>query len=144
MGRQRLEAFTDGVVAIIITIMVLDMKVPAGSDFGALRGRRPRISRLCAQLCQRGHFLEQPSPHAACDRANQWMGAVGESVLAVLAVAGAVRDPLDGRNAFCAAAHRELWRGAGAGGDRVQCCWHDRSSPATALSQNWRRRWGAM
>ena len=28
MGKQRLEAFTDGVIAIIITIMVLDMKVP--------------------------------------------------------------------------------------------------------------------
>ncbi len=36
MGKGRLEAFTDGVIAIIITIMVLDMKVPAGSDFAAL------------------------------------------------------------------------------------------------------------
>lgn len=36
MGKGRLEAFTDGVVAIIITIMVLEMKVPHGTDFGAL------------------------------------------------------------------------------------------------------------
>ncbi|HLN09691.1 MAG TPA: TMEM175 family protein, partial [Xanthobacteraceae bacterium] len=28
MGKGRLEAFTDGVIAIIITIMVLEMKVP--------------------------------------------------------------------------------------------------------------------
>jgi uncharacterized membrane protein len=32
----RLEAFTDGVIAIIITIMVLELKVPAGADFAAL------------------------------------------------------------------------------------------------------------
>jgi len=36
MGRGRLEAFTDGVVAIIITIMVLEMKVPHGTDAAAL------------------------------------------------------------------------------------------------------------
>ena len=36
MHKGRLEAFTDGVIAIIITIMVLEMKVPQGSDFAAL------------------------------------------------------------------------------------------------------------
>jgi uncharacterized membrane protein len=37
MGKTRLEAFSDGVLAIIITIMVLEMKVPHGDDLGALR-----------------------------------------------------------------------------------------------------------
>ncbi|QRX83641.1 TMEM175 family protein [Glaciimonas sp. PAMC28666] len=37
MGKGRLEAFSDGVIAIIITIMVLEMKVPHGDDFGSLR-----------------------------------------------------------------------------------------------------------
>ena len=36
MGKGRLEAFSDGVIAIIITIMVLEMKVPHGDDFRAL------------------------------------------------------------------------------------------------------------
>lgn len=36
MGKGRLEAFSDGVIAVIITIMVLEMKVPKGSDLGAL------------------------------------------------------------------------------------------------------------
>jgi uncharacterized membrane protein len=37
MDKNRLEAFSDGVVAIIITIMVLEMKVPHGSEWGALK-----------------------------------------------------------------------------------------------------------
>lgn len=36
MGKTRLEAFSDGVLAIIITIMVLEMKVPHGKDVDAL------------------------------------------------------------------------------------------------------------
>jgi uncharacterized membrane protein len=41
MGKTRLEAFSDGVIAIIITIMVLEMKVPHGEDFGAVRHLLP-------------------------------------------------------------------------------------------------------
>ena len=37
MTRGRLEAFSDGVIAIVITIMVLEMKVPHGTDLAALR-----------------------------------------------------------------------------------------------------------
>ena len=37
MGKERLLAMTDGVVAIIITVMVLELKQPAGSDLTALR-----------------------------------------------------------------------------------------------------------
>jgi uncharacterized membrane protein len=37
MNKGRLEAFSDGVIAIIITIMVLEMKVPLGADLAALR-----------------------------------------------------------------------------------------------------------
>jgi uncharacterized membrane protein len=37
MSKGRLEAFSDGVLAIIITIMVLELKVPHGADVAALR-----------------------------------------------------------------------------------------------------------
>jgi uncharacterized membrane protein len=37
MGKSRLEAFSDGVIAIIITIMVLELKVPHAADFAALQ-----------------------------------------------------------------------------------------------------------
>ncbi|HSB32737.1 MAG TPA: TMEM175 family protein [Candidatus Sulfobium mesophilum] len=36
MNKNRLEAFSDGVLAIIITIMVLEMKVPRGVDLESL------------------------------------------------------------------------------------------------------------
>jgi len=37
MSKGRLEAFSDGVVAILITIMVLELKIPHGADWAALR-----------------------------------------------------------------------------------------------------------
>jgi len=36
MGKNRLEAFSDGVIAIIITIMVLEMKIPHGDSLTTL------------------------------------------------------------------------------------------------------------
>src|SRR5256885_5367471 len=36
MGKGRLEAFSDGVIAILITIMVLELKIPHGSEMAAL------------------------------------------------------------------------------------------------------------
>ena len=41
MGKGRLEAFSDGVLAIIITIMVLEMKVPHGNNPEALKPLLP-------------------------------------------------------------------------------------------------------
>ena len=36
MGKGRLEAFSDGVIAILITIMVLELKIPHGDDLRAI------------------------------------------------------------------------------------------------------------
>jgi uncharacterized membrane protein len=41
LGKTRLEAFSDGVIAIIITIMVLEMKAPHGDSFEQLRPLLP-------------------------------------------------------------------------------------------------------
>jgi uncharacterized membrane protein len=41
MGKDRLAAFSDGVIAIIITIMVLELKLPHGADLATLKGVAP-------------------------------------------------------------------------------------------------------
>jgi uncharacterized membrane protein len=41
MGKGRLEAFTDGVIAILITILVLELKIPHGADARALEPLLP-------------------------------------------------------------------------------------------------------
>jgi uncharacterized membrane protein len=43
MQRSRLEAFSDGVMAIIITIMVLEIKVPHGNDWNDLAALIPKF-----------------------------------------------------------------------------------------------------
>jgi uncharacterized membrane protein len=41
MSKGRLEAFSDGVIAILITIMVLELKIPHGADWESLRSIVP-------------------------------------------------------------------------------------------------------
>jgi uncharacterized membrane protein len=41
MSRGRIEAFSDGVIAILITIMVLELRTPHGTTWNALRGALP-------------------------------------------------------------------------------------------------------
>ena len=41
MTKERLEAFTDGVIAILITIMVLELRAPQGTTLAALRPLLP-------------------------------------------------------------------------------------------------------
>jgi len=43
MSKGRLEAFSDGVIAILITIMVLELKAPTGTDLHALRATAPTL-----------------------------------------------------------------------------------------------------
>src|SRR6266700_241067 len=44
MSKGRLEAFSDGVIAILITIMVLELKVPHGVDLASLRPLVPVLA----------------------------------------------------------------------------------------------------
>jgi uncharacterized membrane protein len=44
MSKSRLEAFSDGVIAILITIMVLDLRSPAGADLSTLVGILPSLA----------------------------------------------------------------------------------------------------
>lgn len=53
MPKSRMEAFSDGVLAIVITIMVLELHEPTGASFAALK-----LCRLPAQLRLRRNLLE--------------------------------------------------------------------------------------
>src|SRR6202042_2750264 len=56
MGKQRLEAFTDGVLAIVITIMVLEIKVPAGPSLAALGAGVPILLTYALSFVNVGIF----------------------------------------------------------------------------------------
>jgi uncharacterized membrane protein len=56
MGKGRLEAFTDGVMAIIITIMVLEIKVPAGTDLAAFSSSLPILFTYALSFLNVGIF----------------------------------------------------------------------------------------
>ena len=58
MTKERMEAFSDGVLAVIITIMVLDMKPPHDTQLAAMRPLIPVfLSYVLAGLCTR---MRQP------------------------------------------------------------------------------------
>jgi TMEM175 potassium channel family protein len=69
MHKGRLEAFSDGVIAIIITIMVLELKVPHGSDLAALRPLAPVFGSYVLSFVHIGiywnnhHHLLQAARH---------------------------------------------------------------------------------
>jgi hypothetical protein len=58
MSKGRLEAFSDGVIAIIITITVLNLRVPHEASLAGLRPVIPTFFQLRAELCFLRHLLE--------------------------------------------------------------------------------------
>jgi uncharacterized membrane protein len=56
MTRGRLEAFSDGVIAIIITIMVLELKVPHGTDLAALGPLWPKLASYTMSFVMLGIY----------------------------------------------------------------------------------------
>ena len=95
--KERLLAFSDGVIAIIITIMVLELKVPHGAGWATLAKLLPVFLSYVLSFIYVGDLLEQPSSHDAHRQQGQRRRAVGQHAPAVLAVADPVRHRLDGR-----------------------------------------------
>ena len=78
MGKDRLAAFSDGVIAIIITIMVLELKVPHRADWAALGALLPNFCRLCAELHLFRHLLEQSPSSLPHRHAGRWAHSLGQ------------------------------------------------------------------
>src|SRR2546423_15644329 len=71
MDKGRLEAFSDGVVAILITIMVLELRVPHGADWEALRPLLPVFQTCVLSFVNLGiYWNNHHHMLAAADRVN--------------------------------------------------------------------------
>ena len=74
MGKGRLEAFSDGVMAIIITIMVLELKVPHGADLAAVTPLLPSFLSYALSFIYVGIYWN--NHHHLLQTADRVSGAV--------------------------------------------------------------------
>ncbi len=91
IGTSRVEAFSDGVIAIAITIMVLELKLPDirkdASTQDILRHLSelaPYFGGLCIQLYDGWYFLDESPPHVSSARKDQRTVAGAESFFSLL------------------------------------------------------------
>ena len=71
MTKGRLEAFSDGVLAVIITIMVLELKVPHGTDLSALAPLVPVFLTYVLSFIYLGiYWVNHHHLLHACERIN--------------------------------------------------------------------------
>jgi uncharacterized membrane protein len=70
MGKNRLEAFSDGVIAIIITIMVLELKVPHGATLDTLLPLAPVLLSYVLSFIYVGIYWNklQYGSYPSCER----------------------------------------------------------------------------
>lgn len=119
MPKGRLEAFSDGVIAIIITIMVLEMKVPHGDRLQDLTPLLPVfLSYILSFVYVRIYWNNQHHMLHTCSVVTGAM-PLSQPLSVVLAIAVSVRHRMDGREPFHRRAHRTVWRGASDGRDRI-------------------------
>jgi uncharacterized membrane protein len=96
-----MEAFSDGVIAVIITILVLELKVPHGESIE----RSAPVSRILSYVLSFIYVGIYWNNHHHMLHATRRVRAraVGEPASPVLAVAGPVHDGMDGREPLFAA-----------------------------------------
>ena len=102
MGKTRLEAFSDGVLAIVITIMVLELKVPHSTRWEDLGQLLPVFSN---------YLPADPAMQALIDRHPEWGPARACTAAGVQAVY--CRERRD--HVLCAPALREIAEHRGLG-----------------------------
>ena len=96
MGTNRLEAFSDGVLAIIITIMVLELKVPHCSTLDALGSHLLSVLSYILSFVYLGIYWNNHHHLLKASRTRQPAPPV-EPAPPVLALAHPVHHGLDGR-----------------------------------------------
>ena len=96
MGKSRLEAFSDGVIAIIITIMVLEMKVPHGDSLESLLPLFPVFLSYVLSFVYVGIYWNNHHHMLHACSEDLRFGTMGKPSFALLAFALPVRHRLDG------------------------------------------------
>ena len=104
MTKGRMEAFSDGVFAVIITIMVLEMKSPQGTGLTALQPLLPVFFSYVLSFVYVGIYWNNHHHLLQAAQACYGWHPVGESAFVVLAIVDTVRYRLDGGEPFCALA----------------------------------------
>jgi uncharacterized membrane protein len=95
MGKSRFEAFSAGVIAIINTIMVLELKVPHGGSLEALAPLIPVFLSYVLSFIYLGIYWDNHHRMLhACP--GDWADALGQPTSLVLAIADSLCDGLDG------------------------------------------------
>ena len=94
MVKGRLEAFSDGVIAIIITIMVLELKIPHESDLDALRPLIPTFLGVEFRACW--YLLEQSPSSVSGSPTSEWFNFVGKPTFVVLVIIISLCHRMDG------------------------------------------------
>jgi Endosomal/lysosomal potassium channel TMEM175 len=109
MGKDRLTAFSDGVIAIVITIMVLELKVPHGADWTVLLGVAPSFVSYVLSFVYLGIYWN--NHHHLLHTVTKVDGAnpLDQFLLVVLAFSHPSRNSLDGRKLFSSNTHCGLW-----------------------------------
>lgn len=97
MKTSRLEAFSDGVLAIIITIMVLELKAPTETDLKALLAKTPVFFKLYFQFYIFRYLLEQSSSPVSNHTESEWQDTLGKSTFAFLVIISSFYNSLDRR-----------------------------------------------
>jgi TMEM175 potassium channel family protein len=108
MHKGRVEAFSDAVIAIIITIMVLELKVPEGADWSALAPLAPVFLSYVLSFIYLGIYWN--NHHHMLQATSHVNGAVLWANLLLLFGLSLtpVRDRMDGREPFRARPDRAL------------------------------------
>src|SRR5712671_3582501 len=74
MGTGRLEAFSDGVIAVLITIMVLELKVPHGADWETVQPLVPVLLTYGLSFVMLGIYWN--NHHHMCHATDRINGAI--------------------------------------------------------------------
>ena len=119
MTKTRLEAFSDGVIAILITIMVLELRVPHGDTLEALEPLLPVFLSYVLSFVYLGIYWN--NHHHMLHATHRVTGPMLWANLHLLFWLSLVPfvTGWSGENHFAVAADRVLRAGAAAGGDRV-------------------------